>query len=320
MEKKIGLGTWSWGNQLFWNYNASFDDELFATYQEALKRGFSFIDTADSYGTGRFKGRSEKLLGEFQLKVPRSQSHGIKIATKLAPFPWRIGRNGFTNPFLNSLKRLNNKLDIVQLHWSTSKYNPFQEIQLLNNLCDLIDHGYSFEIGLSNIGPIRLNQIIKLLSERNHKISYVQVQFSLLSPDLIKQTNVKKICEENKIDFLAYSPLAFGVLCQNIKNSNRNKRSLLRDCIFKAYEKPSYELRKCISEIATSRSVSMAQVAINWCCYQDAIPIIGLRNKSQVIDTSGVLKWNLNKKEFEQLENAANKVRKRLPANPFTSK
>ena len=38
--------------------------------------------------------------------------------------------------------------DIVQIHWSTAKYNPWQELQLLNNLCDLIDKGFDFQIGL----------------------------------------------------------------------------------------------------------------------------------------------------------------------------
>ena len=160
MKKRIGLGTWSWGNKLFWNYKTSNDYELYETYNEALKRGFNLIDSADSYGTGSLKGRSEELLGKFLLDTSSFQKNRIQIATKLAPYPWRIGNKGFTRPFLNSLERLNNKLDVVQIHWSTAKYFPWQELQLLNNLCDLIDQGFSFKIGLSNIGPRRLQKII----------------------------------------------------------------------------------------------------------------------------------------------------------------
>ena len=58
MKKRIGLGTWSWGNKLFWNYQFTNDDDLRETYNEALRRGFDLIDTADSYGTGNLQGRS----------------------------------------------------------------------------------------------------------------------------------------------------------------------------------------------------------------------------------------------------------------------
>ena len=81
MEKKIGLGTWSWGNKFFWNYQQSDDLDLLETYQESIKRGFSYIDTADSYGTGRLAARSEKLLGKFLLETSNAKKNKIKIAT-----------------------------------------------------------------------------------------------------------------------------------------------------------------------------------------------------------------------------------------------
>jgi len=160
VKKRIGLGTWSWGNKLFWNYKSLNDDDLRETYNEALRRGFDLIDTADSYGTGNLQGRSELLIGKFLLNTPSAKKQRIQVATKLAPYPWRIGDRGFNKPFLKSLERLNNKLDIVQLHWSTAKYNPWQELGLLNNLCDLKDQGFDFQIGLSNIGPQRLKKLI----------------------------------------------------------------------------------------------------------------------------------------------------------------
>ena len=319
MKKKIGLGTWSWGNKVFWNYQTSNDEDLRETFKEALNRGFHLIDSADSYGTGKLNGRSEELLGKFLLDTSSFQKERIQIATKLAPYPWRFGNKGFNKPFLKSLERLNNKLDIVQMHWSTAKYNPLQELQLLNNLCDLIDQGFNFQIGLSNIGPQRLKKIIQYLSKRDKKVKSVQIQFSLLSPDFLKQTNVKKICEDNDINFLAYSPLSFGILCIDPEKDEEQQNSFLRSLIFKNYKNSTIELRKCLKKIAVSRSVSQAQVAINWCCYQGAIPLVGMRKKSQVIDISNVFKWNLNKQEFEMLQKASKNCTKKTPSNPFSS-
>ena len=187
MNKRIGLGTWSWGNKLFWNYQSTNDDDLRETYNEALRRGFDLIDTADSYGTGNLQGRSELLIGKFLLNTSSAKKKRIQVATKLAPYPWRIGDKGFNKPFLKSLERLNNKLDIVQLHWSTAKYNPWQELGLLNNLCNLKDCGFDFQIGLSNIGPRRLIKLINFLAKRDQRLKSVQIQFSLLAPDLEKQ-------------------------------------------------------------------------------------------------------------------------------------
>jgi len=95
VKKRIGLGTWSWGNKLFWNYKSTNDNDLRETYSEALKRGFDLIDTADSYGTGNLQGRSESLLGQFLLDTPSAMKKRIQVATKLAPYPWRIGERGF---------------------------------------------------------------------------------------------------------------------------------------------------------------------------------------------------------------------------------
>ena len=186
MKKRIGLGTWSWGNKLFWNYQSTNDDDLRETYYEALRRGFDLIDTADSYGTGNLQGRSELLIGKFLLNTPSAKKKRIQVATKLAPYPWRIGNRGFNKPFLKSLERLNNKLDIVQLHWSTAKYNPWQELGLLNNLCDLKDEGFDFQIGLSNIGPKRLMKLINFLGKRDQSLKSVQIQFSLLKEYFVK--------------------------------------------------------------------------------------------------------------------------------------
>ena len=319
MRKKIGLGTWSWGNQLLWSYQESTDNLLLQAYREALKRGYSLIDTADSYGTGRFNGRSEKLLGIFLSQTPESQKRKIQIATKLAPYPWRLGRKGFNKPYKNSLERLNNKLDIVQLHWSTAKYNPYQEFQLLNNLCDLNKKGHNFKIGLSNVGPIKLQEIINFLAERNKKVQSVQVQFSLLAPNIEKQQEVKEICDLNKIDFLAYSPLSFGLLCKSPYSKKVSKKSLLRNFIFNLYEKSTVELRHALFEIAKKRDVSQAQVAVNWCCYQGAVPIVGSRTKSQVEDIAGVLNWNLSKSEFQELDNLSKQCKRKFPNNPFAS-
>uniref|UniRef100_A0A452ZTT7 NADP-dependent oxidoreductase domain-containing protein n=1 Tax=Aegilops tauschii subsp. strangulata TaxID=200361 RepID=A0A452ZTT7_AEGTS len=61
----MGFGTWAWGNQLLWGYQEIMDSELQECFNLALKNGINLFDTADSYGTGKLNGQSERLLGKF---------------------------------------------------------------------------------------------------------------------------------------------------------------------------------------------------------------------------------------------------------------
>ena len=150
----IGFGTWAWGNQLLWGYRPERDDpELKATFAAAVDAGLQLVDTADSYGTGRLNGRSEELLGQCLEALDPLSRANLVVATKLAPFPWRLGRRGLLKAFNASRQRLNGQLDRVQLHWSTARYAPWQERPLLDGLADLVEQGEVRELGVSNIGP-----------------------------------------------------------------------------------------------------------------------------------------------------------------------
>ena len=76
-------------------------------------------------------------------------------------------------------------------------------------------------------------------------------------------------------------------------------------------------MRRCLKRIAHQRSVSQAQVAINWCCYQGTIPLVGMRKKSQVIDVSNVFNWNLKKNEFKVLQEVSKKCLKKNAEKSF---
>lgn len=74
----MGFGTWAWGNQVLWGYQQSMDTQLQQTFKIAVDNGINLFDTADSYGTGRLNGQSEKLLGNFIRDLP-----GISLLTSL---------------------------------------------------------------------------------------------------------------------------------------------------------------------------------------------------------------------------------------------
>ena len=289
----IGFGTWSWGNKFLWGYRKDRDDDLLEeTFNEAVKKGLNFIDTADSYGTGRLNGRSEELLGKYLKKLSPSKCKSLTIATKLAPFPWRLGREGLKLAFNASKSRLQGKLDRVQLHWSTYRYAPWQEVQLMDGLGDLFDSGIISELGISNLGPNRVRWFYDRLQMRGIPLKSLQIQFSLLSPEQDKHFKIQDVCKELNIELLAYSPLALGVLAIHPDQDKLPETTRLRSNIFRRLLPPSLELRKELNKIALDRGASQAQVALNWCRAQDVIPIAGLRNPKQAKDVAESLKWS----------------------------
>ena len=318
-EVGIGFGTWAWGNKLVWGYKPETDDILLKkTFFNAIDGGLDLIDTADSYGTGSLFGQSEKLIGNFLEELPKRKIKRITIATKLAPFPWRIGRNGLHKAFQESNQRLKGHMKRVQLHWSTYRYAPWQEEQLLNGLGDLYEKGLIQEIGLSNTGPKRLIFLYQQLKKRGIKIQSIQMQFSLLTKPSLEDEKVKNICKENNIEYLAYSPLALGLLA--IQPDKFPKPStFLRQKLFQRILPKTKELRELLNDIGKKYSASQAQVALNWVRSHEAKPIVGIRNPEQANDAISALTWSLKNSEKERLDSYRNECLINMPQNPFTS-
>ena len=315
----IGFGTWAWGNQLVWGYQSERDDQLLEeTFREAIRSGLLLVDTADSYGTGRLNGRSEALLGRFVQALPAPLQGELLVATKLAPFPWRLGRRGLDRAFAASRDRLQGNLQRVQLHWSTARYAPWQEVSLLDGLADLVLSGAVRELGVSNVGPRRLEWMQERLDQRGVRLSSVQVQFSLLSPGDRRLQDLLAVCRKRSIEVLAYSPLAFGVLGQPPEAQPR-PGTLLRRRLFNRLLPASVPMRQELKRVADRRGVSMVQVALNWCRAHGTTPIPGLRSPEQARQAAAALSWELTAEERDRLDKLRSCCSARMPENPFES-
>ena len=316
----IGVGTWAWGNQFLWGYAPQRDDpQLGATFARCLQLGLRFFDTADSYGTGRLNGRSEQLLGQFAAAASPAERQGLTIATKLAPFPWRLGRQGYRRAFAASQRRLQGHLQRVQLHWSTARYAPWQEDALLDGLADLVREGAVASLGVSNMGPQRLRQVHQRLADQGIRLASLQVQFSLLAPQPLQPGGVAALCRELGIELIAYSPLALGLLSRSEAQLQQPPPGP-RGALFRQLLPRSQGLRQCMAELGSQRPGGLAAVALNWCRAHGAMPIPGLRLPQQAEQTAAALSWQLSEPEREALDQLALAPgAARMPANPFQS-
>lgn len=307
----IGVGTWSWGNSLLYQYSQARDAELSRCYAKLLDAGLPLLfDTADSYGAG---GRAELLLGRFGAErraSARSTVGSAVVATKLAPFPTRLTRGAFLSAAKESAARLQAlPVPIGQAHWSTVNYGGSQEDALLSGLCDAVDAGVFSSVGLSNYGPKQLARAEAALGARGVRVACLQIQYSLLSREP-ERSGLIEVAKRLGIQLIAYSPLALGLLGST---AARKPPPGLRGLLFRSRRDDTAPLRSLLAEIAASRSaagggaarVTASQVAVNWTRARGFLPIVGVNTVAQAQELIDAAEWELTDGEVAALDAAS---------------
>ncbi|NJK39576.1 MAG: aldo/keto reductase [Oscillatoriales cyanobacterium RM2_1_1] len=315
----MGCGTWAWGNRLLWGYQETMDQQLQQVFDLCVERGVTLFDTGDSYGTGKLNGRSEMLLGKFAQAYTGANQDRICLATKLAAYPWRLTSKSMVSACRASMQRLGRVVDLVQMHWSTANYAPWQEGILLKGLADACEQGLANSIGLSNYGPKRLRTIQQKLADRGIAIRTLQVQYSLLSTYPVTELGLKSVCDELGIQLIAYSPLGLGLLTGKYTQTGNLPKGI-RGFLFRQLLPGIQPILNSLQAIAISNHKTMAQVALNWCICKGTIPIPGAKTLGQAQENLGALGWQLQTGEITALDQAAAQASKKMVQNIFQTK
>lgn len=299
---EIGIGTWAWGDRLYWGYGNNFaDKELSEAFSSCIENGITFFDTAEVYG----QGKSELLLGRFI----KNTNKEIKVASKIMPYPWRLSHKSFLNALKGSLERLNlKKIDLYQLHMPLP---PIRIETWMQYLADAKHKELISAVGISNFNVEQMHRAHEALSKQGVNLASNQVEYSLINRE-IEYNGVLKTCQDLGIKCIAYSPIGMGVLSgkyteekpiPGMRASKFSKPDLVRF-------KPLIETLKKIGADHGGKSAS--QVAINWVRAKGALPIPGVKNLDQAIQNSSVLAWQLTESEIARLDEISTKVAKQF--------
>lgn len=294
---KICVGTWSWGSRFVWGYGRGYgEQDVCAAYSESIRSGVNFFDTAELYGMGG----SERILGNCMKGTPADMAP--VIATKFTPmFRWR--KASLQRALLKSLHRLDmKKVHLYQVHQMDSiKMIP----RWMDAMADAHDKGLIGAIGVSNYYPEHLAVATDALAKRGLKLASDQMHYSLLYRRH-ELNGLLKSCRDRNITFLAYMPLAWGVLAGKFSHQNP-PRGLVRPRVVKRAtvdaSAPLLKLMKDISWKGQDRTV--AQVALNWVLAKGALPIVGVKTLRQAREDLGALNWSLSQAEVEELDAAS---------------
>jgi aryl-alcohol dehydrogenase-like predicted oxidoreductase len=293
----LGIGTWAWGDTLFWNYGKEYGaEQVREAFFAALDAGVNFFDTAEIYGFGE----SERLIGQFMKEADRP----VQIATKYFPLPWRFNTQAVADTLTASLKRLQvDHVALYQVHW------PFDFLMsqqtLMNALADEVEKGRIGAIGVSNYSADKMRQAHKFLGDRGISLAVNQMNYSLLTRQ-IESNGVFETARELGITILAYSPLAQGLLTGKYTPESSpaltGARKLDPRFSQKGLEKIS-PLIKALQQIGDAHQRTSAQVALNWLIAQGGvIPIPGAKTANQAQQNAGALGWSLSPDEVTQLD------------------
>ncbi|WP_088893375.1 aldo/keto reductase [Leptolyngbya ohadii] len=297
--KPLGIGTWQWGDSLFWTYGKEYDDSsVQQAFKAALDSGLNFFDTAEVYGLGK----SESLLGQFIQQTDQP----VYVATKYFPLPWRFGKSAVADALTASLKRL--QRDSVELYQVHQPFDFFMgQPTLMEALADEVKRGRIKAIGVSNYSAEQMRQAYELLAKQGVPLAVNQMQYSLLARQ-IEQNGVMKTAKELGITILAYSPLAQGLLTGKYTPENYQEPTGARKLDPRFSRKGVEKLAPVImllKQIGEKYDRTPAQVSLNWLIAQgNVVPIPGAKNASQSQQNAGALGWSLTQEEIDRIDQA----------------
>ncbi|MEL6491219.1 MAG: aldo/keto reductase [Cyanobacteria bacterium J06634_6] len=296
----LGLGTWSWGDSLFWQYGSAYGaDEVHAAFKASLLAGVNFLDTAEVYGLGK----SEELIGQFM----QESEQDVIVATKYMPVPWRFSAQSVADALTASLKRLKvPSVALYQVHW------PFDffmgQETLMNALADEVKQGRIQTIGVSNYSAKQMREAHSLLAARGIPLAVNQVQYSLLHRK-IETNGVMEAAQNLEVTILAYSPLAQGLLTGKYTVASDRQPAGARRIDPKFSKKGLQKIEPVLAAlqaIGDAHGKSQVQVALNWLISKgNVIPIPGAKNARQAEQNAGALGWEISDTECEQLDNVS---------------
>ncbi len=283
-------------------YGDSDEAESIATLHHALDLGINFLDTADMYGPFT----NEQLIGS-AIKDRRSE---VVLATKFGnernPDGSFVGVNGrpeYVRAACDaSLQRLG--VDCIDLYYQhrVDRNVPIEET--FGAMKELVEAGKVRYLGMSEAKGETIRRAHAI-----HPVTAVQTEWSLWTRD-VEENDVLSTVRELGIGFVPYSPLGRGFLTGAITNpeeldasdSRRRGARFLGENLT-----TNLKLVDRITEIATAKGISPAQLALAWVMVQgeDVVPIPGTRKIHRLEENAAAAEITFTAEELASINAAA---------------
>ncbi len=240
----------------------------------AFDHGVTHLDLANNYGP--VYGSAEETLGRLMDDDLRPYRDELFISTKAGYDMWpgpygNWGSRKYLMASLDqSLRRMH--LDYVDLFYS-HRYDPETPLEeTLQALVDIVRSGKALYVGISNWPLESLRFAVDYLRRHDAPLLIYQGKLNMLHRAPIEE-GILQLCHENGVGFIAFSPLAQGLLTGRYldgipEGSRMSKNKFLRP------EMLTDELLAQLHEWnkeAESKGQSLAEKALRWILDQQGV-------------------------------------------------
>lgn len=298
----LGLG----GNVFGWSAD---DKASFAVLDGFVAAGFNLIDTADVYSAwvpGHQGGESETIIGKW-MKARGNRDRIVlttKVGSEMGPGKKGLSSGYITSAVEASLKRLQTDyIDVYQVH-RLDPHTPIEET--MYSLDQIVRSGKVRYIGGSTMPAYKFAQMIMVADWKGYaRPIAMQNLYNLIQREEEREMN--RLCHEQGVGLIPYSPLARGFLAGNrskegggiterSKNDTVVQAGTYRDC--------DWEIVKRLKKIAKAHGVTPAQAALAWLLHKPYMgaPIIGATDLDQLTTAAKATDVTLTAEECKSLE------------------
>jgi aryl-alcohol dehydrogenase-like predicted oxidoreductase len=274
--------------------------------RDAVAMGVTFFDTAEMYGPFA----NETLVGEALQGVRADVVIATKFGVNLDPVTGenRGGMNSqpahIRSAVEGSLRRLRTDyIDLLYQH-RVDPAVPIEEVA--GTVRDLIAEGKVRHFGLSEAGVRTIRR-----AHAVQPVTALQSEYSLWwrEPEL----EIFPVLDELGIGFVPFSPLGRGFLTGTIDatttfDANDFRQNIPR--LSAENREANQSVIALVHRIATSRGVTVAQVALAWILAQQPwiVPIPGTTKRHRLEENLGAAALSLTPDELGKLDAAATMV------------
>lgn len=261
----------------------------------AFDHGITHFDLANNYGPPY--GSAEETMGRLMDDDFRPYRDELFIASKAGYDMWpgpygNWGSRKYLMASLDqSLKRMH--LDYVDLFYS-HRYDPETPLEeTLQALVDIVKAGKALYVGISRWPLEALKVADEYLRSRDVPLLIYQGRLNMLDREPMED-GVLDYCQEHGIGFIAFSPLAQGLLTDRYLNGIPSDSRMAREHFLKK-EALTPQLINYLHDLkkeADARGESIAQQALRWVLDQKGVTsvLVGASSTAQLETNLAVIK------------------------------
>lgn len=280
---EISLGLW---------HNFGDVDTLAKSRQKlhfAFDHGITHIDLANNYGPSF--GSAEETFGQVMQRSFLPYRDELFISTKAGhdmwPGPygtWGSRKHLFAS--LNqSLKRMH--LDYVDVFYS-HRYDPETPLEeTMQALADMVHQGKALYVGISKYPREQALEAYRYLKAEKVPCLLYQGRYNLLNRAPEEQSLIQD-AQDNGVGFIAFSPLAQGVLTDRYLSGIPQDSRAARNGFLKRDTLTEELLGKVsqLNDLAAQRGQTLAEMALAWLLRDEQVTsvIVGASSVEQLAD------------------------------------